>query len=203
MAPLAGPRASAHVPPPGCGSTFVPQVPDDLNLLRLRAVLGCPGGGSGFSWVCRALTPLSSRGCADSMWEQGQGWWGGSRAHSRWYVRNATFLRSIGSACQLPPETLLGQCFSQTSELRSSAASLCQGTARQHVFLVRPGSTRWLLCHVGMALRCCLCLLPFSRAPRELVRLKHTFSHVACTSMCKVIASWQICLWSLLNHTVV
>lgn len=78
VAPLAGPGASARVPPPGCGSTFVPQVPDDLNLLRLRAVLGCPGGGSGFSWLCRALTPVASRGCADSMWDQGQGWWGGS-----------------------------------------------------------------------------------------------------------------------------
>lgn len=29
-------------------------------------MLGCPGGGWGFSWVCRALALLASRGCADA-----------------------------------------------------------------------------------------------------------------------------------------
>lgn len=46
--------------------------------------------------------------------------------------------------------------------------------------------------------RCCFCLLPFSRALRDLVRIKHTFCHISCTSMCKVTASWQVCLLSLL-----
>lgn len=35
------------------------------------------------------------------------------------------FLGNTDSACQLLPEILLGQCLSQTSELRSSAGCLC------------------------------------------------------------------------------